>query len=202
MVSAASGTHLQSYFLDVTENMNYGANTYAHNMDTSPKSLPVTTPVIAVDDLDIGDVHLIKIDIEGMEFKALVGAEKTISRCKPAIFFEKRDEETLSKARAILDHYGYRYLEIVSSPFNAMNYRGGANNIFGESFEVNVLAISENQPPLGFLGETEANSGTHYVVELQNDSYPCHGEEGSIAESAPYSLAQEYFQAIKKLNEQ
>lgn len=42
----------------------------------------------AIDDLNLDDVALIKIDVEGMEREVLDGALKTIERCSPAIMCE------------------------------------------------------------------------------------------------------------------
>ncbi len=41
--------------------------------------------VIPLDDLGLSQVDFIKMDLEGGEMKALKGAEKTISRCSPAL---------------------------------------------------------------------------------------------------------------------
>lgn len=48
-----------------------------------------------LDDLldDLSDVELIKIDVEGMEYSALKGAEKVISKFHPVICFEQHEAE-------------------------------------------------------------------------------------------------------------
>lgn len=45
-------------------------------------------PQILIDDLKLGDVDLIYLDIEGYEHRALVGAVDTIARCRPMIVVE------------------------------------------------------------------------------------------------------------------
>lgn len=45
-------------------------------------------PGIRLDDLDLPRVDLLKLDIEGLEIKAMQGAMKTIGRCHPVVIFE------------------------------------------------------------------------------------------------------------------
>lgn len=44
--------------------------------------------VVPLDEFGFDDVDFIKIDVEGMEGDVLLGAEQTLVRCKPAVFFE------------------------------------------------------------------------------------------------------------------
>jgi len=52
------------------------------------KLTTIQVQVARVDDLVSHRVELIKIDVEGGEYHALLGAERTISRCRPVIVFE------------------------------------------------------------------------------------------------------------------
>ena len=45
-------------------------------------------PTLLIDDLNLSDVSIIHLDIEGYELFALEGAEQTIRRCEPLIAFE------------------------------------------------------------------------------------------------------------------
>ena len=45
-------------------------------------------PTLMIDDLNISNVSIIHLDIEGFEFFAFKGAEETIKRCKPLLAFE------------------------------------------------------------------------------------------------------------------
>jgi FkbM family methyltransferase len=53
--------------------------------------------VIRLDDLEVANVHLIKVDIEGMEEAALDGAKQLIERDKPVLCIEwlKSDKKRL-----------------------------------------------------------------------------------------------------------
>lgn len=47
-------------------------------------------PTIRIDDLGLAVCDLIYLDIEGMEFSALLGGAKTLKRCRPVVTFEDR----------------------------------------------------------------------------------------------------------------
>lgn len=57
---------------------------------TSNGDIPLTT----IDSLDLAEVDLIQLDVEGAEIEALNGAEKTIRRCKPVIVAEIKDTQS------------------------------------------------------------------------------------------------------------
>lgn len=47
---------------------------------------------VKVDSLDLNDLDLLKLDIEGGEVHALMGARKTLIRCQPVVLFESKNE--------------------------------------------------------------------------------------------------------------
>ena len=47
---------------------------------------------ISVDSLALQDLDLLKMDIEGSEVHALMGARKTLIRCQPIVLFESKNE--------------------------------------------------------------------------------------------------------------
>jgi FkbM family methyltransferase len=85
-----------------------------HGMDGKPMghslesfrggaTLEVTT--IALDDLRLSNVDLIKLDLEGGEYAALLGAQETITRCRPVVLIEEKfDPER--RASALLERLG------------------------------------------------------------------------------------------------
>lgn len=56
------------------------------------REVPVETR--RLDDDDVGDVGFIKIDVEGLERQVLVGAQRTIARCRPRLLVEIQEEHT------------------------------------------------------------------------------------------------------------
>ena len=62
--------------------------------------------IIALDQLNLKGVDLIKIDLEGMAVEALIGAEKTIVQNQPVLFVELFDDE-FTKGQTFLAKLGY-----------------------------------------------------------------------------------------------
>jgi protein O-GlcNAc transferase len=57
------------------------------------------------------DIGLIKIDCEGMELKALQGAEKILRRCKPLLFVEAATEQEFNQVNEYLIPLGYTMIK-------------------------------------------------------------------------------------------
>ena len=68
---------------------------------------PQLTRLMTIDSLGLARVDFIKIDIEGMEVEALLGAQETIVRCLPSLLIEKikSDEGRLTE---MLTAWGYK----------------------------------------------------------------------------------------------
>ena len=68
------------------------------------------SPTLMLDSVLTGkDVALIKIDVEGMERDVLIGTEKTITRCRPAIFAEALSGQAKDSLDSFLNSFGYRH---------------------------------------------------------------------------------------------
>ncbi|HTK34258.1 MAG TPA: FkbM family methyltransferase [Caulobacteraceae bacterium] len=79
-------------------------------IDYSPsKTSP--TRMMAIDDLGLARVDLIKIDVEGMEIEALAGARHTLEKCRPQLLIEhiKSDEAELA---AFVEAMGYKVFPV------------------------------------------------------------------------------------------
>lgn len=79
---------------------NWGSNGVSQ-ADEEAESLVSTT----IDAIEIEDnISVIKIDVQGADYRALLGARHLIDRCKPAILFEYEHEQSL-RIGASLDAY-------------------------------------------------------------------------------------------------
>lgn len=67
--------------------------------------------VMPLDRLELGDIRLIKLDVEGMEAEAIAGALDTIGRCRPELFIEIWKQDALDRIRAVLATLGYKLIE-------------------------------------------------------------------------------------------
>ena len=74
----------------------------------------VTTIDKIVNDLELQSVDFIKIDIEGFEYKALLGANETLKKYKPIIYIElqrhslARNDDSLDDLYKFLRDLGYK----------------------------------------------------------------------------------------------
>lgn len=79
-------------------------------------------PTMRIDDLALKELDFLLLDIEGYELRALVGAERTLARCKPIIVVEAHDfqywrfGDSLSKLQGFLKELGYRRRDEYRSP--------------------------------------------------------------------------------------
>ncbi len=72
--------------------------------ETGPHSYEVKTTTL--DNLSLGQVDLLKIDVEGFELQVLKGAAATIEESRPPIIFECGcDEGGIHDRRALFDHF-------------------------------------------------------------------------------------------------
>jgi FkbM family methyltransferase len=86
--------------------------------------------VTRIDDLEMRRCHLIKIDVEGMEAKVLLGAKETIKRFRPLLFVEN---DTLERSREIitlLKSLGYICFWQIAAYYNPKNFFQNEENIF------------------------------------------------------------------------
>jgi FkbM family methyltransferase len=85
---------------------------------------------IGIDDLALERLDFLKIDVEGMEIDALIGAEATIKRERPAMIVEviKSDQR---KIKSFLEKHGYR------------RYRFAENILALHETDLTVLRIVE-----------------------------------------------------------
>lgn len=80
-----------------------GRKTYQWRVGGQANAIAV--PGQAIDDLGLADLDLLKLDVEGHEHAALLGAAKTIARCRPVILIEEKlDPE--KRASALLLEWG------------------------------------------------------------------------------------------------
>ena len=103
-------------------------------------------PVMTIDGLGLQSCRLMKIDVEGMEIDVLRGAARTIERLQPRLYVENDRRE---KSPALISHLtglGYRCHWHFPRLFNRDNFRGHAENVFGDIVSVNMLCLPPGDP--------------------------------------------------------
>ncbi len=133
-----------------------GASNKAGKMTVSPIDLGATingselkagkgheVELIRVDDLHLEKLRLLKVDVEGMEPKVLVGALDTIAHCKPVIYCECFSVESGMAMTRLLSPFGYHsYLHLIA--FNPHNFYKNPVNIFGTEIGTCSLLLIPN----------------------------------------------------------
>ena len=63
--------------------------------------------LLKLDDLNFEEVSLIKIDVEGHEMNVLRGGFETLQRCRPHVYVEIQDENSLAMVEKFMRELGY-----------------------------------------------------------------------------------------------
>lgn len=124
----------------------------AHQEDSNRGALSIEghahgepTPILTIDQLHLPHCHIIKIDVEGMECKVLMGAENTIARFKPVIFVENN---TINRSQLLIQHLlnlGYVCWWHIQPYYNPHNYFSCSENIYSQyQPEANMLCFHKS----------------------------------------------------------
>ncbi len=90
---------------------------------------------------DRGPFALVKIDVEGMELDVVRGAQRVLAQQRPLLYVENDRPDRSAALIDALRASGYDLYWHRPLLFNPQNYRGNANNIFGDGFCINMLGI-------------------------------------------------------------
>jgi FkbM family methyltransferase len=95
----------------------------------------------ALDSFDFPSFDVLKLDLEGMEVAALIGAQKTIARSRPVIFAEVN---SITAGLQLREHaLGVEYLvfAFLAPAFNPLNFAANLSNWFGISAELTFVLL-------------------------------------------------------------
>ena len=103
--------------------------------------------------------HLIKVDVEGHEPGVFQGAEDTIKKYMPLIYFEAQESQNIPEIYSMLDALGYRMGWCVVRNYNPDNFNSNADNQFGNDAIFSIIALPPSNPtqwPLPVLGPNDS----------------------------------------------
>ncbi|MBN1425999.1 FkbM family methyltransferase [Candidatus Fermentibacteria bacterium] len=100
--------------------------------------------VITLDGLELERLHLVKIDVEGMEHTVIEGAVKMIARCRPVLYVENDRNDRSDELIACIARQGYRMFWHTPMLYNPENFMKCEENVFGEIAALNLLCLPED----------------------------------------------------------
>ena len=104
----------------------------------------------AIDDLHLGHVDLIKVDVEGMERSVLSGCLELIKSCKPNIFLELNSLQEHAFVFELAEAFNYKVYGVRTLAFNPSNYKHNPTNyILGDGAELGVVLTTQSLPRIG-----------------------------------------------------
>lgn len=124
-------------------------------------------PLITLDSLNLEQLDLLKIDVEGMEIDVLRGGAETIKRLGPIISVENDRPEKSEALIAELRGLGYELYWMVHSLYNENNYAGNGVNIFGTAACSNMLCLL---PKHGFCDLPIVEGGEHPLADGREET--------------------------------
>ena len=120
-----------------------------------------TVQILAIDSVPLESCHLIKIDVEGMEYDVLLGAKETIAQHRPALYIENDREENSPRLIAHLLAADYRLFWHRPPLYNPDNFFANDTNEFGELLSQNMFCLPRTRAVevSGLIEITSPNAG-------------------------------------------
>ncbi len=101
-----------------------------------------SVPLVALDaTFQAGRLRLLKVDVEGMEQKVLLGAAQIIRSLRPALYVENDRPERSQELIECIAAMDYELFWHLPPLFNPNNFAGDAENVFPNLVSVNMLCV-------------------------------------------------------------
>jgi len=102
-------------------------------------------PLTTLDRFPFNALHLIKIDVEGMEIEVLLGARATIAQHRPILYVENDRRENSHRLIQLIEELGYDLHWHTPPLFNPENFAGASDNVFPGIVSINVLCVPKGR---------------------------------------------------------
>jgi FkbM family methyltransferase len=101
---------------------------------------PFTAPMVRLDDERVVP-NLLKIDVEGMELDVILGAEKLLTKGRPALYVENDRPEKSADLVGALIMLGYQCHWHTPALFNRDNWRGKQDDLWPGIASFNMICV-------------------------------------------------------------
>ena len=120
--------------------------------------------------------NFIKMDIEGMEYEAMLGAKHMIKRCKPAMIFENNNIRVSELLLPFLLELDYDLYWTIDPIFESGNFFGNAENVFScpTCNSIDILCLVNGGSPLDGDGYPlmKVQKGKYLLTDYVNELSP------------------------------
>ena len=136
------------------------------------------------DNISLDHIDMLKIDVEGMEADVLVGARKTIARCRPLVYVENDRPRNTPRLLNTLFAYGYRVWRHNPPLFNPENFRGCKENVFQGLVSLNLIAVpDEREAPESVVALSEVTNKLPYRLNIAKERWACVARMGGLGDN-------------------
>ena len=140
-MALAEKVHVMNiHSLDLERPMNFGGLSLDSNNGASGNNT-YQIDVSTIDELDVKQIDIIKIDVEGMERQVLDGAIKTISRDRPTIVCECNSLDAGNKLLNFFQDKQYNMYGFMAAAYNPNNFNAIKENIFEAGTELALVLL-------------------------------------------------------------
>ncbi len=140
-------------------------NAGAQKLESEPGEGRTDVSLRSLDSFELSPVSFIKLDVEGCESRALLGASKTIARDRPVIYCEVNSIASASDILRIMQGQGYNTYFVSTAAFNPQNFGSELSNFFGVAHE-SALLLLPNDRAAPMIGRASACSLVHDLDEF------------------------------------
>jgi FkbM family methyltransferase len=157
---------------------------YAHNQPSAvpEKSDAETLTAIQIDNLQLEQCDFMKLDLEGMEPNALMGASVTIAKHRPILYVECASIENGWIVMNILRPHGYRFWLHRCEAFSVANFNHSTVDIFDNGVETNLVCIAQEKHQ--YIKRLSLFQESLYPVSSLDDLALGFAQSGKIKEAA------------------
>jgi len=121
--------------------LDYAAENNFGGVSLGQAAMGEEVAVILLDSLTLPAVHVLKIDVEGIEAEVLAGARQLIARHRPILYLENDRREKSPALIRLLGELGYACWWHTPALFNPDNFAQCRENIFPGTVSVNLLCL-------------------------------------------------------------